>query len=52
VWRFGDGGSARGAKVKHAFKRKGRFTVTLKVTDASGVSASVSHAVKISARRR
>jgi PKD repeat protein len=52
LWRFGDGGSARGAKAKHAFKRKGRYTVTLKVTDASGLSVSVKHSVKISAPRR
>jgi chitodextrinase len=51
-WKFGDGGSARGAKVKHAFKRKGRYRVTLKVTDASGLSVSVTHVVKITAPRR
>jgi hypothetical protein len=52
LWKFGDGHSAKGAKVKHTFKRKGRYRVTLKITDASGLSVSVTHVVKVSAPKR
>lgn len=52
IWRFGDGGSARGARVTHKFKRKGRYTVTLEVIDAAGTPGSVSHVVSASAPPR
>jgi PKD repeat protein len=32
-WRFGDGGTAKGAEVTHAWKTTGRFPVTLAVKD-------------------
>jgi immune inhibitor A len=36
-WTFGDGASATGAKVTHAYAAKGTYTATLKVTDAQGL---------------
>jgi hypothetical protein len=36
VWRFGDGKSATGASVKHAYASAGKFTVSVSQVDASG----------------
>ena len=38
AWTFGDGTKARGARVSHAFRRAGRYSVTLTATDAGGLS--------------
>lgn len=49
-WQFGDGSSAQGpalAQVSHAYSKPGTYTVTLKVANDSGASASVSHSVTI-----
>ncbi len=37
-WKFGDGESATGKLVTHAYSAKGLFTVTLTVTDDAGAS--------------
>ena len=47
AWRFGDGKKAKGRKVKHAFKKRGRYTVTLTVRDAAGHKSTVKHKVKV-----
>lgn len=47
AWKFGDGTKARGRKVKHAFKKRGRYTVTLTVRDAAGHKSTVKHKVKV-----
>lgn len=39
-WSFGDGGTATGASVTHAFSLSGTYTVTLTVTDADGLTAT------------
>ncbi len=39
-WAFGDGNTAAGAEVTHAFTQAGTYTVTLTVTDADGLSAT------------
>ena len=36
VWTFGDGGTASGVSVSHAFATTGSYTVTLTVTDNTG----------------
>jgi PKD repeat protein len=41
-WDFGDGETAEGAKVKHAYKKLGVYKVTLTVTDDSGVEGNSS----------
>ena len=46
-WSFGDGASASGAGARHAYGRAGTYTVTLRATDSSGQSASVSHSVRV-----
>ena len=40
AWDFGDGATAAGAIVTHAFAAKGDFTVKLTVTDPAGTTAS------------
>lgn len=39
-WDFGDGATAEGRFIDHAFSRPGRYTVRLTVTDNAGVSNS------------
>ena len=46
-WKFGDGAKAKGRKVKHKFKKRGRYTVALTVRDAAGHKATVKHKVKV-----
>jgi hypothetical protein len=38
-WRFGDGGTATGAEVRHAYDRPGRYDVSVTARDAAGNSA-------------
>ena len=40
-WAFGDGGTATGVEVSHAFAQAGDYLVTLKVHDNAGVGNSV-----------
>ena len=47
-WTFGDGTSATGAKVTHAYAAKGTYTATLTVTDAEGLSGSATVPVTVS----
>uniref|UniRef100_UPI004055A98A PKD domain-containing protein n=1 Tax=Candidatus Electronema sp. TaxID=2698783 RepID=UPI004055A98A len=37
-WDFGDGGRAEGEAVSHAFQKPGSYTVTLTLTDGSGIA--------------
>jgi hypothetical protein len=46
-WKFGDGKKGKGRKVKHRFKQRGRYTVTLTVRDAAGHKATTKHKVKV-----
>jgi hypothetical protein len=46
-WKFGDGKKAKGKKVKHKFKKRGRYTVALTVRDAAGHKATIKHKVKV-----
>jgi hypothetical protein len=36
LWRFGDGGSLTGARVVHAYRRTGRYTLSVSQADAAG----------------
>lgn len=40
-WSFGDHHRGSGRKVQHAFRRAGRYTVSLTVTDARGKTATL-----------
>jgi PKD repeat protein len=40
LWDFGDGATAEGARVTHAYSKSGKYTVTLTVDDGSGTGSS------------
>ena len=46
-WTFGDGKTARGKKVSHAYAKAGSYTVKLTVKASSGFSATTKHTVKV-----
>jgi PKD repeat protein len=46
-WTFGDGGTSTAQNPSHAYGAGGTYTVTLKVTDNSGATTSVSHSVTV-----
>jgi PKD repeat protein len=46
-WAFGDGSSGTGVAPAHAYRKPGRYAVTLTETDSSGLTAKVSHVVAI-----
>lgn len=41
LWRFGDGTRARGKLAAHRYRKPGRFTPSVTVTDAAGYTAMV-----------
>jgi len=46
-WGFGDGSSDYGISVQHAFTASATYTVTLKVTDNKGGTATSSQNYKV-----
>lgn len=42
LWSFGDGTHGKGRRVKHTYKRPGRYTALLDVIDTSGASTRAS----------
>lgn len=50
LWNFGDGTSAEGMQVSHAYQSVGSFLVQLTVTDSGGLSSNDSAMVNISLR--
>jgi hypothetical protein len=46
-WSFGDGATATGATVQHAYARAGRFTATVTTADAVGNAVSSSGTVHV-----
>jgi len=48
-WAFGDGGTATGRQVTHAFAVAGSFVVTLTETNDRGVAASATQTVSVGA---
>ena len=49
AWTFGDGGTASGAQPSHTFAATGAYDVKLTVTDAGGLTDSVTHQVSVTA---
>lgn len=47
-WDFGDGSTAKGVSVSHKYTDAGTYTVSLKVTDNTGNTGSVSKTLTIS----
>jgi PKD repeat protein len=51
MWTFGDGfTTCCPSQLNHAYSAPGNYTVTLTVTDSSGLQSSVSHTVSVHAR--
>jgi len=50
AWSFGDGASASGVTVPHAYAHAGTYTVTLTVTDDGGLTASSRATVTVANR--
>ena len=49
AWTFGDGATATGRTVTHAFTTVGTFVVTLTVTNDRGLSASATQSITVAA---
>lgn len=47
TWSFGDGGTADGLSVQHAFQRTGTFPVQITTTDGVGASMSATRQVTV-----
>jgi len=48
AWSFGDGGNGSGATASHAYAAAGTYPVTLTVTNAQGLTGSVTQQVTVS----
>jgi hypothetical protein len=47
TWRFGDGGIARGLRVRHAWQAPGRYRVTLQLVDRAGNRRRLTRVVNV-----
>lgn len=47
AWQFSDGGKANGSRIQHIFKRAGKNTITLLVSDAKGKSTKTQEIITI-----
>lgn len=48
-WNFGDNSAGSGAKTTHSYATAGNYTVTLKITDSTGATATATHALMVNA---
>jgi PKD repeat protein len=51
-WNFGDGTTASGIRVDHAYDQPGRYRVILTTTNSAGLSASADHDIRIEGQPR
>ncbi len=51
VWRFGDGRSTSGVRVRHAYAHSGRYIVSVSQADAAGGTSTAKSTIKIAHRR-
>ncbi len=49
AWNFGDGGTGTGVTAQHTYAAGGTYNVQLTVTDNTGITNSVTHAVTVTA---
>ncbi len=49
AWDFGDGNSGSGASTTHTYAEAGRYSITLTVTDATGLTSAASQPVTLTA---
>jgi len=49
AWNFGDGATGSGVTAQHTYAAGGTYNVTLTVTDNTGLTNSVTHAVTVTA---
>lgn len=47
IWDFGDGNSANGRDVEHAYEQSGRYLARLTIRDDSGLDSAVSNAERL-----
>lgn len=47
AWSFGDGANGTGRDVTHTYAKNGRYTVSLTVTDAAGITSKWSQPVNV-----
>jgi PKD repeat protein len=47
TWTFGDGASASGPTVTHAYTQPGNYTINLTVTISNGLAATAQHTIQI-----
>ncbi len=47
AWDFGDGGTASGVNVDHAYQQVGIYQISLTVTDDSGLAGETTHPIQI-----
>src|SRR5207244_5420933 len=51
LWRFGDGATARGLVVRHAYRRPGHYRVTVAAADLAGNRATATATIVVRTRR-
>lgn len=51
AWNFGDGTLATGATASHAYAAGGTYTITLKVTDSTSLTNTLTHSVTVAANQ-